>query len=258
MEETKKGQNFSHFQGKEAVTHVAEAQAQGILSSAESHGTEIPGHLSAGSDSARETALLLLLLWIAFQSLTPASPAIFPLLIVFSLAWALWKTGRSAWLAWFRLERMHRIVEQERWEIQHHRGQERVELKELYRAKGLEGKLLEDVIDVLMADEDRLLRVMVEEELCLKLSAYEHPLKQAIGAAAGSFLAAFFCLICLFVFPATGLWFASFVILAVGAGIAAHFEGNRLIPAIVWNLGLGALAAGACYFLLQSVTLSLP
>ncbi len=33
-----------------------------------------------------------------------------------------------------------------------------------------------------MADDNRLLRVMLEEELGLTLEAYEHPLKQAFGA----------------------------------------------------------------------------
>ncbi len=36
-------------------------------------------------------------------------------------------------------------IEEERWEIQHHRAQERLELTEMYAAKGLSGKLLEEV-----------------------------------------------------------------------------------------------------------------
>ena len=94
-------------------------------------------------------------------------------------------------LGWARLERLHRIVEEERYEIENHRQQEREELKELYRAKGFQGKLLDEVVDVLMADGERLLKVMVEEELGLSLQSQEHPLKQGAGSALGAFVASF-------------------------------------------------------------------
>ena len=54
----------SHFKGKDAIEHVAEAQAQGIIASAEIHGTELPGYISAGTDAARETAFILSIAWI--------------------------------------------------------------------------------------------------------------------------------------------------------------------------------------------------
>ncbi len=243
----------THFKGKEALGHVAEAQAQGILSAAEIHGTEIPGHLSAAGDAARETAILLLMFGLILMK-TPLQHHIFLFLMVFSSGWLIWKAGRSAWLGWFRLERMHRVVEQERWEIKHHRKQERDELKELYRTKGFEGKLLEDVCDVLMADDDRLLKVMVEEELCLSVGSYEHPLKQAAGAGIGTAMAALIALISLYLFSWNGLWVSSFAVLGVAAALSAYYEGNKLIPAVVWNLGLGALTAGTTYYLLEYVS----
>lgn len=248
-----KAENPLHFKGKEAIEHVVEAQARGILSSAEVHGTETPGHISAGADAARDTAVMLLLAWILYiRSGFPPQLA-FNLLAILTIGLLLWKSGRSAWLAWLRLERMHRVVEQERWEIQHHRPQEREELKELYRAKGFEGQLLEDVIDVLMADEERLLRVMVEEELCLSLGTQEHPLKQALGAAIGTLAAGVLCLLLLALLPGFGLWIGSFAALAAAAGVSAWFEGNKLVPAVVWNLGLGALCSGGAYLLSKYV-----
>ena len=57
-----------------------------------------------------------------------------------------------------RLERLHRVIEEERWEIEHHRQEEREELAALYQAKGLTGKLLDDVVATLMADDNRLLQ----------------------------------------------------------------------------------------------------
>src|SRR5689334_1744716 len=95
-----------HFKGKDAVGHVAEAQAQGIISAAEIHGTEIPGHLSAGADAARETSLILAIFWVFGAS--------WLYLLLFGGAWLIWKAGRSAWLGWSRIERLHRIVAQEK------------------------------------------------------------------------------------------------------------------------------------------------
>lgn len=244
---------YAHFKDKGAIEHVAEAQARGMISSTEIHGTEIPGHISAGADSARETGVILLLLWLLLSSLNISFMTLVELLLAVSFGWIIWKSGRSAWLAWSRLERMHRIVEQERWEIKHHRQQEREELTELYQAKGFHGKLLEDVIDVLMADEDRLLRVMVEEELCLSVGTQEHPLKQSLGAAIGTTAAAMVCLAFLFAFPSFGMWVGALLSLSVAAGVSAYFERNRLIPAITWNLGIGFLAIGSSYFLYQYI-----
>ena len=118
----------SHFDKKEAIDHVVEKQVMGIVDAQEAHGTEIPGHLSSATDSAKETALYL-----CFLLILPL-----PLLFVFLffIAVLVWKTGRSALLGWTRLERLHRVTAQEKWEIEHHRGQEREELKALYEAKG--------------------------------------------------------------------------------------------------------------------------
>ncbi|MCE5318494.1 MAG: VIT1/CCC1 transporter family protein [Parachlamydia sp.] len=246
-------QEPAHFKGKDAIGHVAEAQAQGIISAAEIHGTEIPGHLSAGADSARETSLVLASLWIILTYFHV--PVLAPLLI-FAGSWLIWKTGRSAWLGWSRIERLHRVVEQEKWEIEHHRQQERDELGVLYAAKGFEGKLLEDVLDVLMADGDRLLRVMVEEELGLSLESHEHPLKQAVGAAVGVLFASIFCFFGLFLYPPLGLVIAAFAALSAAAALAAWQERNRIVPAIVWNLGLGILSLSFLYFFLNASVVS--
>lgn len=243
----------SHFKGKDALDHVAEAQAKGAVSAAEIHGTELPGHISAAADAARETALALLLFWTLFQFLGITSTQSLMYLAIFSLAWIAWKAGRSGWLAWVRLERLHRIVSQERWEIEHHRHQERDELRVLYAAKGFEGKLLEDVLDVLMADNDRLLRVMVEEELGLTLESHEHPLKQALGAFLGALLATIFCLAGAVIDSTFGILIGALLVIGLSAWVAATHEQNRRIPAVIWNIALAGVAFGICYFLLQLV-----
>jgi vacuolar iron transporter family protein len=243
------GELPSHFKGKEAIEHVAEAQAQGIISSSEIHGTEIPGYYSAATDAAREVAIILAMVGILLILVSPIKVT-GEFLAVLAGGLIIWKTGRSAWLAWFRIERLHRVVAQEKWEIEHHRQQEREELKALYAAKGFEGKLLEDVLDVLMADGDRLLRVMIEEELGLSLESHEHPLKQSLGAFVGSLTAAIVCLIGFFIFPPGGLLIGAVLAIGIASALAAQEERNRLIPAIVWNLGISALAFGFVYFMI--------
>jgi vacuolar iron transporter family protein len=241
-----------HFKGKDALGHVVEAQAQGLISASEVHGTEIPGYLSAAADAARETAIILGSVWLLLFSLDIARGKIISLLTILTIGWLFWKLGRGAWLGWFRLERLHRVLEQERWEIEHHRQQERDELRILYAAKGFEGKLLEDVLDVLMADNDRLLKVMIQEELGLSLASTEHPLKQGIGAAAGVFVSTAACLLSFLGWPQWGMFAGVFGIVALSSGITAHWAQNKVIPAIIWNLGLTALALGSIYFFLQT------
>ena len=251
MEEKQQPPEYAHFKGKEAIQHVIEAHVQGKIAATEIHGTEVPGHIPAGTDAAKETALLLIFLTIV-DLFVPVFSKHFALWMgILALAWTLWKAGRSAWLGWSRLEKLHRILEQEKWEIEHYRQQERDELRVLYQAKGFEGKLLEDVLDVLMADNERLLRVMVEEELGLSLQSHEHPLKQSLGAALGCVFAFSVCLCGFYLFSALGLTAAGLIVIASASAFAAYFENNRLIPAIVWNLGIAILSIGTLYFLSQ-------
>lgn len=233
---------YTHFKDKDAIGHVVEAQSQGIITAAEVHGLETPGHIAALADAARDTAVISLLFY-------PFLPIAY--LGCFFLGWVAWKAGRASQLGWARLERLHRVLSQEKWEIEHNRQQERDELRELYRVKGFEGKLLEDVLDVLMADGDRLLRVMVEEELGLSLENVEHPLKQGLGAGIGAGIAACFILIALYYSPGTGFLTAALMILAIASGILAHYAQNKLIPAIVWNTAIGLFCFGLTYFTLH-------
>ncbi|HSX11424.1 MAG TPA: VIT1/CCC1 transporter family protein [Chlamydiales bacterium] len=238
---------MNHFKGKEALQHVIDARIKGKMASAEVHGTELPGHVSAAADAAKETSLILLVFWTLLGS------GAHWFMLVFISGWLVWKVGRSAILGWARLERLHRVIEEERWEIEHHRPQEKEELRALYAAKGFSGKLLDEAVEVLMADDNRLLQVMLEEELGLSLESYEHPLKQASGAFVGVVGSTLVLSFALFTLPAWGPALAAALIIALSAGTTAQLEKNRPLPAIVWNLAIAALAAGAAYFLAQIV-----
>lgn len=234
-----------HFQGKSPLAHLIDARKKGQAVSLEPHGVELSGHVSAAADAAKETSFLLATLSVLFFPLEKQAW----FFLSFLAALLVWKVGRSALLGWSRLERLHRLIEEERWEIEHHRPQEKEELKALYQAKGFSGPLLENVVEVLMADDDRLLEVMLREELGLQLEIVEHPLKQALGAAVGVLGAAVLFSLGLFFLPLWGALASSGLILALSAGTTAELQNNRIVPAIIWNLGLGALSVLAAHFI---------
>ena len=247
-------ENSDHFKGKDALQHMVEHQSDGVISMAESHGTEMPGHISSLADAAREVSFLLLIAGTICHRFQMPPLQTIQLLSLLSCGLIIWKTGRSAWLGWSRLERLHRLVEQERWEIQNHRPQEREELYALYRPKGFEGQLLEEVVDVLMADDDRLLRVMLEEEMGLKLRCHEHPLKQGLGGGLGAFSAALLCLTGSWIFSISGLFIGAAFTVTLAAAFSALYEKNRVVPAIVWNLSIMYVAFSFVYFMLEYIS----
>ncbi|MDE3055745.1 MAG: VIT1/CCC1 transporter family protein [Verrucomicrobiota bacterium] len=225
-----------HFHGKEALEHLIEARKKGRWASSEIHGVELPGHYSAAAEAAKETAFFFLLFW----TLLPQFLIAF--FLPLSAALLFWRMGRSALLGYVRLEKLHRLIEEERWEIEHHRPQEKEELTALYAAKGFSGKLLEEAIETLMADDNRLLQVMLEEELGLSLEAFEHPLKQACGASIAVFFAAALLWLSLFL-PPWGFALTALLVIAAATLFVARWERIPKLPALLWNLALAAAAA---------------
>ena len=64
-------------------------------------------------------------------------------------------------------ETYERALAQEYWEVDHVPDVEREEIREIYQAKGFEGELLEQVVDVICADKDRWVEEMMKSELAL-------------------------------------------------------------------------------------------
>ncbi|MEX0961884.1 MAG: VIT1/CCC1 transporter family protein [Simkaniaceae bacterium] len=229
-----------HFEGTDVKKHLLRARQKGACASGEMHGTESSGFLSAFCDSGRELAVILL-----FLSLLPSSSST---LFIISIPLILWKTGRSAQLGYFRLERLHRLIEEERYEILHHRAQEKEELLEMYRAKGLSGSLLEETVEVLMADDNRLLKVMLEEELGLTLESFEHPLRQGFGAFLGSSLS---CLVLLIAARFHALLPLSLTLSACFTFLLAKKNQNNLIRQVSWTLSLALIGYFTLTFLIE-------
>jgi vacuolar iron transporter family protein len=238
-----------HFQGKSAFEHLKDARLKGSVVSREIHGVEMPGYLFAGMDAVKETAVALLLITAFLTSFSLPLKELLLSLFLFSIGWIIWKVGRSAALQWSRLEKLHRMIEEERWEIQHHREQEREELVEMYSLKGFHGKLLDDVVEVLMADDNRLLSVMLEEELGLSVETHEHPILQSLGAFLGSLIASGLIIFSTFLGKELGGALTALSLVCIASYFSAHILKNKRLPLIVWELALALLSLAATYFL---------
>lgn len=241
-----KDKTQEHYQGKDAAQHLFDARARGHLAGHEAHGREPSGMLNAFLDSSKETSLLFVILSYVFwiENIDP-----FVIFCSFGFAFAIWKFGRAAFLAWSRLEKLHRVTMEEKKEIEQNRDTEVQELKEIYALKGFEGQLLDDVVNVLKQDDNRLLQVMLDEELGIAIHCQEHPLIQGLGGALGVIVALGILFPIVYVF--SWLWgcVGSFVLIFAAQIWNARAENNRMIHTVVWGLGIFGLALGSGYFL---------
>jgi VIT1/CCC1 family predicted Fe2+/Mn2+ transporter len=147
----------------------------------------------------------------------------------------------------------HKRVEY--WEVENLPEMERQEIRDIYAAKGFEGELLEQVVEVITADEDRWVDVMMKEELEI-LPDNKSPFK--IG------LVTYISFITIGLIPllsyligfksmSAGLQFliacilTSFGFIIIGMLKAVVTESSRL-KGTAETLLLGALAAGVAYF----------
>lgn len=206
--------------------------------------SEMPPPYTHALSTAKETILLFWILYIAFPHLFFPVP-----LILFLAGWFLWKMLFSTYAGWERLQRLHRIIEKEEWEITHHRPQERKELEAIYQAKGFSGKLLEEAVDVLMANDNRLLQVMIEEEMGIVLESFDHPLTLGIGALIGGAISSLFLLLALFFLPAWGIFATGLVLMGLLAASSAHFAKNKIPDAVLWHIGISLLIISTTFFL---------
>lgn len=233
---------------KKLVEEIVKKRIRKKVATSEFYKAEMPEHFESAIETAKSTAIVSFILFIILIELNFSIIQIRHFFILFFFPWFFWKICQVAITGWTRLNRLHKIIQEEKYEIEHHRKQERKELQIIYSAKGFSGKLLDDVIDVLMADDNRLLQVMMEEEMGLTLRRYEHPLKQGIFAGVGAAIAA-----CLLFLGLIGNYFYEFFIfgafiIILASVLSAKYEKNNLSFAILWNLAIGALISFITFF----------
>ena len=138
--------------------------------------------------SGRDSVILVWVCWVTFLGFSlPEETGAF--LVILSIAIAMLmgiSTGRSTYT---QAQYYASELERERSEIRDNFAHECEEIRVLYQAKGFREPLLSQIVETLSADDDRLLKVMMEEELGLHMYHMNHPL--AVGA--WNFLASLAC-----------------------------------------------------------------
>jgi VIT1/CCC1 family predicted Fe2+/Mn2+ transporter len=147
----------------------------------------------------------------------------------------------------------HKQVEY--WEVENLPEVETEEIREIYRAKGFEGELLEQVVGVITADKDRWVDVMMKEELNM-MEQSKSPLKMGAVTYFSFILIGLIPLLTYvwdFFKPIDGnLFFIASCLTAVGFVIVGIFK-TYVTETTVWKgvletLALGAIAALVSYY----------
>lgn len=143
----------------------------------------------------------------------------------------------------------------EYWEIEHMPETERAEIRDIYRNKGFEGPLLEQVVNVICADKDRWVNDMMKEELEM-MEDTRSPF--AIGAVTyAAFLLMGLVPLVMYVyayfFPFSGNLFWATCLLTLAAFflvglLKAYVTQSNLVRGILETVSLGASAALVAYF----------
>lgn len=231
-----------HFAGKDVPEHLKDARKKGHHTFAEPHGLEPMGWKNAFLDSVQISTIILNLLLVVY--IYPKFP-----ITAFSFGLIIFLFGRSAYLGWSRLEKLHTLIREENWEITHHREQEKEELRAIYKAKGFRGEILDQIVDTLAADDNRLLEVMLTEELGIPLESYDHPLQQGCAAALAGFIACIIIAVARWINPLSGPFFVSVVLIGISSFWFAKIQKNNCLHAVIWSLALFSLITGSTYFL---------
>lgn len=158
----------------------------------------------------------------------------------------------------------HEVLDQriatERWEIAHEPDEERAELRDIYRHKGLQGELLDRVVKQLTADEERWLRALVQDELGIVESAPIRPAWQQGGMIGVAFVVGGLIptLAFLLSLPQPRLWaYGLTALVALGLGaLKARYTGKGVVRSSLEFLVIvtvGTLAGVVLGILLHAV-----
>ncbi len=204
--------------------------------------------------AARDGTVLATLLWLALRGVGVATP-IAPVIATVGIGYALFVGITAAWATLRQVRHYEAELERERREIRETPEHEREEVHTLYAAKGFEGDLLEQVVDTLCEDDDRLLKVMMEEELGLQIHHMHHPIVVGLIHGGGALLGAVtLAAIARLVPTATAMaWLlgTAGAMIGVLAAINAQFTRLAVVPAVATWLVMAGSAGGVVYFLAE-------
>lgn len=147
----------------------------------------------------------------------------------------------------------HRQIEY--WEVDNLPEKEREEVIDIYRDKGFEGELLEQVVDVITADKDRWVDVMMKDELMMYEETKSPFMMGAVTYA--SFIMIGLIPLIIYVWDYLGtfpgdlfIWtsiFTSFAFIFIGF-LKSYVTQTSKLKGIIETLVLGIIAATVAYF----------
>ncbi len=153
------------------------------------------------------------------------------------------------------LERYEKHEQIEYWEVENLPEKEREEIREIYAAKGFEGDLLEQVVEVITADKKRWVDVMMKEELEM-VREEKSPLAMG-GVTFLSFILIGFIPLLVYVIDyispnrITNLFGVSILLTSLGfigiGWLKSVVNQTKALRSIIETVFLGAVAAGLSY-----------
>ena len=146
-------------------------------------------------------------------------------------------------------------VEKERYEMEHYPQVEELEIRDIYRERGLRGKALDDVVRAIVADKNVWLNVMLVEELGFKKGKQGDPMRSALITGGAFTVAAVFPILPYVLLPIQSAITFSLVLTLAGVFIMGALK-SKLTKLNWLESGLemvviAGVAAGVSYFVGQ-------
>lgn len=144
----------------------------------------------------------------------------------------------------------------EYWEIEHMRDSEVEEIRTIYKEKGLEGEVLEKVVEVITSDKDRWVDEMMKDELKM-LPESKSPVWSGLATFIAFIIVGFIPLIMfitnfLFGWPSTNLFLIASILtglaFAIIGFVKARLNHANIFKGILETLILGGSAAIIAYY----------
>jgi VIT1/CCC1 family predicted Fe2+/Mn2+ transporter len=243
---------LNHAVASDAADHLVDARqrARTVL------GGE--SHLAAVDDwrralvSTRDALILTWLTWVALHGFgDPAFTGLmlvamaFPLALLVGISTA---HSTNAQIRYYASE-----FERERAEIRDNFEDERAEVSALYAAKGFREPLLSHIVNTLCADDDRLLKVMMEEELGLSMHHMHHPLVVGLWNFGGALLGGLALAIpaVWLTAEATPVWMTGggLFLLAIVSSVSARVTQKNVVEVFAGGAVTAVVTGGTVYLL---------
>lgn len=231
-----------------AHLETARKLGRGMLAS-EAEGGQ-PYEVLHAASAARDGAILVLALWAMLQGIR--HPDLGNAILLTTAAVVATYSGiANALGVYAQIRHWEHELRRERDEVHHYPAQERQELKAIYEAKGFTGEQLDSIVDTLCSDDDRLLKIMLEEELGIFFEQWNHPavigLLTGVASLIGGLAVAGAAMASTHWLPPV----AAAVIIALAAMIRTGWYRPSTIESFArWSLVAGCVA-GVAFFLSQ-------